>query len=103
MSSSSSTSSLSSLSSNSSNYYKPKIALIGSGGLLGDATLTAFLSPEFSDYFAKPIRVLTRNIEQQLPENATFLRVDWDDDNVEEYVTKYLRGVSVVVNLLGCK
>ncbi|EPS41035.1 hypothetical protein H072_5074 [Dactylellina haptotyla CBS 200.50] len=101
MSSSSSTSSLSSLSSNSSNYYKPKVALIGSGGLLGDATLTAFLSSEFSDYFAKPIRVITRNMDQPLPEHATFLRVDWDDDNVEEHLTRCLRGVSIVVNLLG--
>ncbi|KAK6540018.1 hypothetical protein TWF694_008851 [Orbilia ellipsospora] len=98
---SSSSSSLSSLSSNSSNYYKPKVALIGSGGLLGDATLTAFLSSEFSDYFAKPIRVLTRNIDQPLPEHATFLRVDWEEENVEEHVTRCLRGVSVVVNLLG--
>ncbi|KAF3273557.1 hypothetical protein TWF970_008927 [Orbilia oligospora] len=98
---SSSTSSLSSLSSSSSGYLKPKVALIGSGGLLGDATLTAFLSPEFSDYFEKPIRVLTRNIAQPFPANATFIRVDWDDDNVEDHLTRCLRGVSVVVNLLG--
>ncbi|KAF3185253.1 hypothetical protein TWF225_005726 [Orbilia oligospora] len=98
---SSSTSSLSSLSSSSSGYLKPKVALIGSGGLLGDATLTAFLSPEFSDYFEKPIRVLTRNIAQPFPANATFIRVDWNDDNVEDHLTRCLRGVSVVVNLLG--
>ncbi|KAK6346305.1 hypothetical protein TWF730_010634 [Orbilia blumenaviensis] len=98
---SSPTSSLSSISSSSCGYVKPKVALIGSGGLLGDATLTAFLSPEFSDHFETPIRVLTRNISQPLPPNATFLRVDWDDDNVEDHLTRCLRGVSVVVNLLG--
>ncbi|KAK6332059.1 hypothetical protein TWF718_002594 [Orbilia javanica] len=98
---SSSTSSLSSLSSSSCGYLKPKVALIGSGGLLGDATLTAFLSPEFSDHFEKPIRVLTRDIAQPFPPNATFIRVDWDDDNVEDHLTRCLRGVSVVVNLLG--
>ncbi|KAK6353075.1 hypothetical protein TWF696_005065 [Orbilia brochopaga] len=103
MSSSSSTSSLSSLSSTSSNYYKPKVALIGSGGLLGDATLTAFLSPAFSDYFAKPIRVFTRDIGQSPPAGgqATYVRVDWEDENIEDYLTRCLRGVSVVVNLLG--
>ncbi|RVD87447.1 uncharacterized protein DFL_001682 [Arthrobotrys flagrans] len=98
---SSSTSSLSSLSSSSSGFPKPKVALIGSGGLLGDATLTAFLSPEFSDHFEKPIRVLTRDVAQPFPANATFIRVDWDDDNVEDHLTRCLRGVSVVVNLLG--
>ncbi|KAJ6263528.1 hypothetical protein Dda_2092 [Drechslerella dactyloides] len=103
MSSSSSTSSLSSLSSTASNEYKPKVALIGSGGLLGDATLTAFLSPAFSDYFAKPIRVFTRDIGQSPPGGgqATYVRVDWDDENIEDYLTRCLRGVSVVVNLLG--
>ncbi|EWC47097.1 hypothetical protein DRE_03466 [Drechslerella stenobrocha 248] len=102
-SSSSSTSSRSSLSSTSSNFCRPKVALIGSGGLLGDATLNAFLSPAFSDYFAKPIRVFTRNIDQALPGGglATFVRVDWDDDNIEDYLARCLRGVSVVVNLLG--
>ncbi|KAK6497499.1 hypothetical protein TWF481_011906 [Arthrobotrys musiformis] len=98
---SSSTSSLSSFSSSSSGFVKPKVALIGSGGLLGDATLTAFLSPEFFDHFEKPIRVLTRDIAQPFPVNATFIRVDWDDDNVEDHLTRCLRGVSVVVNLLG--
>ncbi|KAK6527700.1 hypothetical protein TWF694_004681 [Orbilia ellipsospora] len=82
-------------------YRKPKVALIGSGGLLGDATLTAFLLPEFADSFSYPIRVLTRDVAQQVPDRTTFIRVDWDSDDIHEQLIHCLHGVGVIVNLLG--
>ncbi|KAF3929520.1 hypothetical protein ABW19_dt0203060 [Dactylella cylindrospora] len=100
---SSSTSSLSSLSSSSSGYHKPRIALVGSGGLLGEATLNTLLSPEFFDAFAKPIRVLTTNASKVPPagNTVTYCKIYWDEADLDHQLTRALRGSDIVVNLLG--
>lgn len=44
-----------------SSSYRPVVAIAGLGGVLGQATLDALLSPQFASSFQLPIRVLMRD------------------------------------------
>ncbi|KAH0614050.1 uncharacterized protein H6S33_005936 [Morchella sextelata] len=86
-----------------SSSYRPVVAIAGLGGVLGQATLDALLSPQFASSFQLPIRVLMRDPSRfggpvHSAGMAAYLGVDYEDPEV---LDDALENVDVVINLLG--
>lgn len=77
------------------------VAIFGSGGALGKEVINAFTGPIFAAGLKYPIKVFTSK-DTPSTDKINYVSIALDDEHIPE-ITEQLKGVDVVVNLMGSR